>query len=89
MKTEINTIWIDLNEEEQKIYDFLLINEKQLLDVISVNCNIPVYKLSSIFLQLEMKGVVKPLPEIEFSEQNYIDAEQPGSLRHERFVATG
>lgn len=27
--------------------------------------------------------------EIEFSEQNYIDAEQPGSLRHERFVATG
>ena len=55
-------LFVQLNEEEQKIYDFLLINEKQLLDVISVNCNIPVYKLSSILLQLEMKGVVKPLP---------------------------
>lgn len=55
-------LFIQLNEEEQKIYDFLIKNEKQLLDVISVNCKIPVYKLSSILLQLEMKGVLKPLP---------------------------
>ena len=55
-------LFIELNEEEQKIYNFLLKNEKQLLDVIALNCNIPVYKLSSLLLQMEMKGILKPLP---------------------------
>jgi len=55
-------LFLELSEEEQKIYDFLMKNDKQLLDVISVSCNIPIYKLSSILLQLEMKGVLKPLP---------------------------
>jgi DNA processing protein len=33
-----------------------------LLDVIALDCQIPTYKLASLLLQLEMKGVVKPLP---------------------------
>jgi len=55
-------LFVDLNSEEKKIYDFLLNNEKQLIDIIALHCNIPIYKISGILLQMEMKGVLKPLP---------------------------
>jgi DNA processing protein len=51
-----------LNENEQKIYDLLHEKGQQLLDVISLECNIPIYQLSSILLQMELKGITKPLP---------------------------
>ncbi len=55
-------LFIDLNIEEQKIHDYLQINGKQLLDVIAIDCEIPVYKLSSVLIQMELKGAVKALP---------------------------
>jgi DNA processing protein len=55
-------LFVELNESEQKIYDYLFKNGKQLLDVIALDCDIPTYQLSSILIQLELKGVVKPLP---------------------------
>jgi DNA processing protein len=55
-------LFLELNDFEQKIYDYLFKNGKQLLDVIALDCQIPTYKLASLLLQLEMKGVVKPLP---------------------------
>ena len=55
-------LFIDLNENEQKIYDLLHEKGQQLLDIISLECNIPIYQLSSILLQMELKGVTKPLP---------------------------
>ena len=55
-------LFVELEEIEQKVYDYLFKNGKQLLDVIAVDCQIPTYKLASLLLQLEMKGVVKPLP---------------------------
>ena len=55
-------LFIQLNETEQKIYDYLQQNGKQLLDVIALNCNLPTYQLSSILVQMELKGVLKPLP---------------------------
>ncbi|CAM1358032.1 DNA protecting protein DprA [Tenacibaculum soleae] len=55
-------LFVDLNNVEQKIYDYLQQNGKQLLDVIALDCEIPTYKLASILLQMELKGVVKPLP---------------------------
>ncbi|QTD36318.1 DNA-processing protein DprA [Polaribacter batillariae] len=55
-------LFVDLNENEQKIYDLLHEKGAQLLDVISLECNIPIFQLSSILLQMEMKGVLKPLP---------------------------
>ena len=55
-------LFLELNENEQKIYDLLSEKGQQLLDVISLDCNIPVYQLSSILLQMELKGVTKPLP---------------------------
>ena len=55
-------LFIELNENEQKIYDLLSDKGQQLLDIISLECNIPIYQLSSILLQMEMKGITKPLP---------------------------
>lgn len=55
-------LFIELNIDEQKIYDYLLNNGKQLLDIIALECQIPIYKLAPMLLQLEMKGVLKPLP---------------------------
>ncbi len=57
-----NKLFVDLNEVEQKIYDYLQQNGKQMLDDIAINCELPIYQLSSILIQLELKGVVKPLP---------------------------
>ena len=55
-------LFIELNETEQKIYDHLFKTGKKGLDVIALECRIPVYKLAPILLQMELKGVVKPLP---------------------------
>ncbi len=55
-------LFLNLNEEEQSIYDFLISKEKELLDVIAIECEIPIYKVSTILLQLELQGLVRPLP---------------------------
>ncbi len=55
-------LFVELNNTEQKVYDYLLQNGKQLLDIIAIDCDIPIYKLAPLLLQLEMKGVVQPLP---------------------------
>lgn len=55
-------LFVELNEFEQNIYDFLFENGKELLDIIAINCNIPIHKTTTILFNLEMKGVVKPLP---------------------------
>jgi DNA processing protein len=55
-------LFLELNENEQKIYDLLHDRGSQLLDVISLECNIPMYQLASILLQMELKGISKPLP---------------------------
>lgn len=57
-----NELFVTLNDTEQKIYEYLLQNGKQLFDVIAYKCEIPVYKLSSLLLEMELKGIVKPLP---------------------------
>ncbi|PWG05578.1 DNA-processing protein DprA [Polaribacter aquimarinus] len=54
-------LFVELNENEQKIYNLLHDKGVQLLDVISLECNIPIFQLSSILLKMELKGVVKPL----------------------------
>ncbi|MGK0421806.1 MAG: DNA processing protein [Polaribacter sp.] len=55
-------LFLELNENEQKIHDLLHDKGPQLLDVISLECNIPMYQLASILLQMELKGISKPLP---------------------------
>ena len=55
-------LFIELDEIEQLVYDFLLDEGKELLDIISLNCDLPIHKTTTILFNLEMKGVVKPLP---------------------------
>ena len=55
-------LFIELENDEQKIYDYLLKNGKQLLDVIALENDLQVFKISSMLLNMELKGVVRPLP---------------------------
>ena len=55
-------LFVSLDNDEQKIYDYLLKNGKQLLDVIALDCDFPIFKISSILLNMELKGVIRPLP---------------------------
>ena len=55
-------LFVELDSDEKTIYNYLKANDKQLLDVIAIDCNIPSYKLVGILLNLELKGVVRPLP---------------------------
>ncbi|MGK4566650.1 DNA-processing protein DprA [Flavobacterium sp. 3HN19-14] len=55
-------LFVVLEDEEQKIYDFLLKNGKELLDIIALRCDLPVFKMASTLLNMELKGVIRPLP---------------------------
>lgn len=55
-------LFVTLEAEEQKVYDYLIKNGKELLDIIALNCEMPVFKLSSLLLTMELKGVIRPLP---------------------------
>ena len=55
-------LFISLDNEEQKIYDYLQKNGKQLLDIVALECDFPIYRISSILLNMELKGVIRPLP---------------------------
>lgn len=52
----------ELNIEEQKVYSFLVKNGKELIDLIALECKLPIHKVSSLLLSMELKGVIRPLP---------------------------
>ena len=54
-------LFIDLEPDEQKIYDFLLKNGQELLDTIALDCDFPVFKISGILLNMVLKGVIRRL----------------------------
>lgn len=55
-------LFVTLSEDEQKIYNYLQTKGKELMDIIALDCDLPIFKISSILLNMELKGVVKPLP---------------------------
>lgn len=55
-------LFISLDHDEQKIHDYLQQKGKQLLDIIAIECDFPVFKTASILLNMELKGIVRPLP---------------------------
>ncbi|PWB28335.1 DNA-processing protein DprA [Flavobacterium sp. HTF] len=61
-KTIQKQLFVELEEDEQKIYEFLLKNGKELLDTIALECGFPIYKISGILINMELKGVIRPLP---------------------------
>jgi DNA processing protein len=55
-------LFVTLDNDEQLIYDYLQKNGKQLLDIIAIECCFPIFRISSILLNMELKGVIRPLP---------------------------
>jgi DNA processing protein len=55
-------LFVLLDNDEQKVYDFLQKNGKQLLDIIALECDFPIFKISTLLLNMELKGVIRPLP---------------------------
>lgn len=61
-KTIQKQLFVELNPEEKKIYSYLQKEGKQILDIIALECKLPIFKVSSTLLNMEMKGVTRPLP---------------------------
>jgi DNA processing protein len=61
-KTVQKQLFIELDDTEKSIYSYLQKDGKQLLDSIALKCGLPIFKASSTLLNMEMKGVIRPLP---------------------------
>ena len=55
-------LFLELTDEEKMIFDFLNGKDKELLDTISIACKLPTFKIASLLLNMEMKGIIRPLP---------------------------
>ncbi|TGD58692.1 DNA-processing protein DprA [Flavobacterium humi] len=55
-------LFVTLEPEEQLVFDFLQKNGKEQMDLMAVHCGLPVFKLSSLLLNMELKGIIRPLP---------------------------
>lgn len=55
-------IFVELSEEEQKIYDYLAFSGKRTMDEIALACQLVVYKVGVLLLSMELKGVIRPMP---------------------------
>ncbi len=55
-------LFLELSNSEKEVYNYLLKEGKQQLDIIALHCNLPIYKIATLLLNLELKGVIKPLP---------------------------
>jgi DNA processing protein len=55
-------LFVSLDNDEQKVYDFLQKNGKEMLDSIALECDFPIYRISGLLLNMELKGVIRPLP---------------------------
>ena len=51
--------WI---KEEETVFEYLKTKNKEELDVIAIACKMPTYKLAGVLLNMELKGVIRPLP---------------------------
>lgn len=55
------TLFPALHGNEKEIYDYLMSTGRQQIDTIALSCDLPVFKAASLLLNMEMKGVIKPL----------------------------
>ncbi|MDD3459331.1 MAG: DNA-processing protein DprA [Weeksellaceae bacterium] len=60
-KPKQTTLFVELEDDEQKIYDHLKAKGRQQIDKLALDLKIPIYQLNTTLLNLELKGVVKPL----------------------------
>ena len=55
-------LFIELDPEESKVMEYLQNSGKSQLDHIALNCGFPSFKTAGILINMELKGVVRPLP---------------------------
>jgi DNA processing protein len=55
-------LFVELDAIEKSIYTYLQKDGKQMLDSIALECQLPIFRTSSTLLNMEMKGVIRPLP---------------------------
>jgi DNA processing protein len=56
------TLFSDLNDTEKQIYELLMKEGEMTIDTLCRELEMPVYKLSSLLLQMEFKGLLKCFP---------------------------
>jgi DNA processing protein len=56
------TLFSELNETEKSVYELLSVESELTIDTICRSLDIPVFKLSSLLLQMEFKGLIKCYP---------------------------
>ncbi|WP_338357713.1 DNA-processing protein DprA [Yeosuana marina] len=55
-------LFVELDDQEKVIYNYLKNQTKEQLDIIALNCNMPIFKVAGVLLNMELKGVIRPLP---------------------------
>lgn len=55
-------LFVELSPDETVIYNYLKEHAKQQLDLIALHCNMPTFKVAGLLLNMELQGVVRPLP---------------------------
>ncbi len=55
-------LFVELKPDEQTLYDTLYKTGKLQLDDLAIHCDLPVHKTAVLLLELELKGLVLPLP---------------------------
>jgi len=65
-KPKQTQLFVELNQEEKIVVEALKDFQKSELDPLALACQIPTSKLSTILLNLELKGLVRPLPGKQF-----------------------
>lgn len=66
-KAESKNLAYDLSIEEKKIYQCLKKNDSLLMDLIALETGIAISEIATLLLQMELKGIIKPLPGKQFS----------------------
>jgi len=59
-------LFVELNDEEKVVINAMKSLQKTELDPLALACDIPTSKLSTLLLNLELKGLVRPLPGKQF-----------------------
>jgi DNA processing protein len=59
-------LFVELDSDEKVLYNVLKDNGKLILDSIALKCNMPTFRAASLLLNMELKGVVRPLPGKQF-----------------------
>ena len=59
-------LFVELDSDEKIIYNYLKKEGTSALDIIAIACEMPTSKAAYLLLNLELKGVCRPLPGKEF-----------------------